>query len=112
MRRYELSDEHWEAIRPMLPARNTRGRPVRDDRQPLNGMFGVRWSGSPWRDIPELYGPGQSVYDRFRKWRDTGIVERPMKRLQLRLDEEQRIGWGLWLVDSTTVRAHQAAAGA
>jgi transposase len=112
MRRYELSDEQWAAIRPFLPARNSKGRPARDDRQLLNGMFWVLWSGTPWRDMPERYGPWQTVYDRFRKWRDSGVIERIMQRLQLRLDEEERIDWGLWFVDSTVVRAHHASAGA
>jgi len=112
MRRYELSDQQWEAIRPLLPSRNSKGRPARDDRQLLNGMFWVLWAGTPWRDMPERYGPWQTVYDRFRKWRDSGVIERIMGRLQLRLDEDERIDWGVWFVDSTTVRAHQAAAGA
>jgi len=112
MRRYELSDEQFDAIRPLLPARNSRGRPAREDRQLLNGMFWVLWSGSPWRDMPARYGPWQTVYDRFRKWQRNGTIDRVMKRLQLRLDEDNRIDWGVFFVDSTIVRAHQSAAGA
>lgn len=112
MRRYELSDEQWDAIVPLLPARNSKGRPAREDRQLLNGMFWVLWSGSPWRDMPSRYGPWQTVYDRFRKWQRNGVIDRLMRRLQLRLDEENRIDWGTWFVDSTIVRAHKSAAGA
>jgi len=112
MRRYELSDEQFEAIRPLLPGRKSRGRPAREDRQLLNGMFWVLWSGSPWRDMPGRYGPWQTVYDRFRKWQRNGMIDRIMKRLQLRLDEDNRIDWSVFFVDSTIVRAHQSAAGA
>ena len=112
MQRYELSDEHWEAIRPLLPTRNSFGRPARDDRQLLNGMFWILWSGAPWRDMPARYGPWQTVYDRFRRWRDNGVLDRIMKRLQIRLNEQQRIDLDFVYVDGTIVRATRAAAGA
>ena len=34
-----------------------------------------------------------------------------LERLHMRLDEEGRIDWDLWLVDGSSVRAHQSAAG-
>ncbi|TWA70202.1 putative transposase of IS4/5 family DUF4096 [Azospirillum brasilense] len=34
--------------------------------------------GAQWRDIPERYGPCQTVYDRFVRWRrKEGAVEVP-----------------------------------
>ncbi|MEA2955221.1 MAG: putative transposase [Alphaproteobacteria bacterium] len=44
--RYELS-----TIRPMLPNK-ARGVPRVDDRRVLNGIFWVRRSDAPWRDLP------------------------------------------------------------
>ena len=36
----------------------------------LNGMLWIVRSGAQWRGRPEAYGPWQSVYARFAKWRD------------------------------------------
>ena len=38
--RYELTDDEWAAIRPMLPSK-ARGVPRVDDRRVLNGIFWV-----------------------------------------------------------------------
>jgi transposase len=47
--RYELTDEEWSAIKPMLPNK-PRGVPRVNDRRVLNGIFWVLRSGAPRRD--------------------------------------------------------------
>src|SRR5450631_970942 len=47
--RYELADDEWIAIKPMLPNK-PRGVPRVNDRRVLNGIFWVLRSGAPWRD--------------------------------------------------------------
>ena len=54
--RYELTDNEWTAIRPMLPNK-PRGVPRVNDRRVLNGIFWVLRSGAPWRDLPDNFGP-------------------------------------------------------
>jgi hypothetical protein len=44
--RYELTDDEWAAIGPMLPS-NARGVPREDDRRVLNGIFWVLRAGAP-----------------------------------------------------------------
>jgi transposase len=44
--RYELSDEEWTAIKPMLPNKPL-GVPRVNDRRVLNGIFWVLRSGAP-----------------------------------------------------------------
>jgi transposase len=110
MRRYELTDEQWAVIEPLLPRAAT-GRPLRDPRVRLNGMFWVLRSGAPWRDLPERFGPWQTVYHHFNSWRRRKVFERILEALQVRLDREGRIDWDLWCVDGTMVRASQSAAG-
>lgn len=41
----------------------------------LNGMLWIARSCAQWRELPEAYGPWQSVYARFAKWRDDGTLE-------------------------------------
>lgn len=110
--RYELEDGEWEQIRPLLPRAYREGRPPKCCRQLLNGMFWILRSGAPWRDMPERYGPWQTVYHRFNCWRRTGVIDRILEKLQLKLDEEGYIDWDLWCVDGSSVRAHKSAAGA
>ena len=111
VRRYELEDREWDLIRDVVPAAPHRGRPQRDPREMLNGMFWILRSGSPWRDLPERYGPWQTVFHRFNVWRRAGVIDRILKRLQLCLDEHGHIDTEVWLVDGTIIRANKAAAG-
>jgi transposase len=66
--RYELADYEWIAIKPMLPNK-PRGVPRVNDRRVLNGIFWVLRSGAPWRDLPEMFGPYTTCYNRFVRWR-------------------------------------------
>lgn len=111
MRRYELTDDQWAVIEPLLPHAAT-GRPMRAPRAMLNGMFWVLRSGAPWRDLPERFGPWQTVYHHFNSWRRGGVYDRILAALQVRLDAEGQIDWDLWCVDGTMVRASRSAAGA
>src|ERR1700709_2200861 len=75
--RYELTDNEWSAIKPMLPDK-PRGAPRVNDRRVLNGIFWVLRSGAPWRDLPERYGPPTTIYNRFNRWRKAGVWDRLM----------------------------------
>ena len=112
MRRYELSDDHWELIRDLMPYNPGPGRPWNNHRLMMNAMFWILHTGAPWRDLPEYYGRWQSVFDRFNRWRKDGTLDRILQRLQIRLDQDGRIDWDLWCVDGTSIRASRAAAGA
>ena len=68
IRRYELTDAEWERLQPYFPERQMgdKGRPRREPREMLNGIFWIARSGAAWRDLPERYGPWQTVYKRFK----------------------------------------------
>jgi transposase len=78
--RYELSDYEWTAIKPMLPNKPRGVRRV-NDRRVLNGIFWVLRSGAPWRDLPEVYGPRTTCYNRFVRWRRAGVWDQIMDAL-------------------------------
>ena len=71
--RFDLTDTQWALVEPLLPVGRKPGRPpVRPKRTLIDG---IRWRvrvGSPWRDVPERYGPWQSVYWLFRTWQRLG----------------------------------------
>ena len=68
-------------------------------------------TGVQWRDLPERYGPWQTVYGLFRRWQRDGTWKQILTRLQAQADAEGLITWDV-SVDSTVARAHQHAAGA
>jgi transposase len=111
MRRYELADEQWELIADLFPPEQGNGHPWRSHRLMVNAMLWILNAGSPWRDLPDRYGPWQTAYNRFNRWRKDGTFDAILERLQMRLDEEGRIDWDLWMVDGSSVRAHASAAG-
>lgn len=112
MRRYELTDEAWLRLEPLLPPTSRPGGRWRDHRVTLNGMFWVLNSGAPWRDMPERYGHWKTVYGRYRRWTREGLFDRILKALHLELDELGRIDWSQFDIDGTNIRAGHAAAGA
>ena len=111
-RRYEITDEEWERLPPLLPAMTPkRGGRWRDHRQVLNGILFRTRSGIPWRDLPERYGPWETVYKRFARWERDGTWARIEAHLRTEADGAGELDWD-GQVDSTVVRAHQHAAGA
>ena len=112
VRRHELSEAEWARLAPLLPAVTTRGRPYQDHRRVLNGMLFWLHTGVPWRDLPERYGPWQTVYSRFRHWSRSGLWDQLLAALQRELDARGQLDHGLWCIDGTLIRGHKAAAGA
>ena len=71
----------------------------------LNGMMWIARSGAQWRELPEKYGPWQTVYSKFRKWNDEGVLEKVFNSLSEDADMENLS------IDSTSIRVHQSANG-
>ena len=109
IRQYEITDEEWEQIKPYIPeeqAAGLRGRPSKDSRTMLNGIFWILRSGAAWRDLPERYGPWQTVYKRFVKWSEAGIFEKIFKDLAADADMQDIS------IDSICIKTHKSSAGA
>ena len=110
-RRHELTDAQWELIRDFFPAQGRGGRWA-DHRTAFDGILWRLRTGAPWRDLPERYGPWQTVYHRYNALRRSGGLDRILERLQARLNAEGLIDAELFCVDGTSIRASRAAAGA
>lgn len=113
MKRHELTDDQWALLSEFFPPRKPkRGGQWTDDRLILNGIFWRLNTGAPWRDLPERYGPWQTVYRRFAALRRTGLLDRIIERLQLRLNNDGFIDPDLFCIDGSNIRAARAAGGA
>lgn len=113
MKRHELTDEQWKLVDKYLPVSTARtGRPATHRRLVLNGIFWILHTGAPWRDLPERFGPWQTIYHHFARWRREGVFARIVEALQIKLDRKGLIDWDLWCIDGSNVRASRAAAGA
>jgi len=108
MQRHELTDQEWDLLAPLVPSAVT-GRPRVDDRRVINGMVYKIRTGVPWRDLPDRYGPWQTVYTRFRRYALRGVFTQALQQIQTQADAAGDIDW-LVQIDSTIVRAHQHAA--
>jgi transposase len=102
----DLTDAERELVGPPLPTE--RGRPGHGNRRLLDGILWRAREGARWRAIPERYGKWNTVWRRFARWRDLGVFEAVFAALAESGAAEERVQ----MLDSTTVRAHQHAAGA
>jgi transposase len=111
-RRFELTDQEWERLAPLLPStKPQRGGRWRDHRQVLNGILFRTRTGVPWRDLPARYGPWETVSKRFARWQTDGTWARIEAALRIQADAAGELD-GAAQVDASVVRAHQHAAGA
>ncbi|MFI2619548.1 IS5 family transposase [Streptomyces sp. NPDC018584] len=98
-------------MEPLLPQVDGRGRPWRDHRQVVSGVLWRLRTEAPWRDLPDRFGPWQTVYERFARGEADGTWPRLLEDVQVRDDAVGRVEWTV-SVDSTINRARQHAVGA
>ncbi|WP_435879758.1 IS5 family transposase [Streptomyces flaveolus] len=111
MGRGDLTNAEWARLESLLPPGGARGGRWSDHRRVINGVLYRVRTGVQWRDLPERFGPWETVYKRHRRWSADGTWKMLLSRIQAAEDAAGGIDWDV-SVDSTAVRAHQHAAGA
>ncbi|MFJ2273933.1 IS5 family transposase [Streptomyces sp. NPDC087866] len=111
MGRGDLTNAEWDRLESFLPPGGARGGRWSDHRRVINGVLYRVRTGVQWRDLPERFGPWETVYKRHRRWSADGTWTMLLSRIQAAEDAAGQIDWDV-SVDSTAVRAHQHAAGA
>jgi len=107
MHRHELSDDQWATIKHHLPGKpGDPGRTGANNRRFVNAVLWIARTGAPWRDLPARFDNWNSVFQRYNRWCKRGVWQRILDAIGGDPDLEHL------LLDSTTVRAHQHAAGA
>src|SRR3954464_12092359 len=109
--RFEIDDDLWAEIEPLIPARPRRykypGRKAIPDRLVLNGILHVLHTGIAWEDLPQEYGYGSGVtaWRRVRGGQQAGVGAALHHKLLPRLNAAGAIDWSRAAVDGSHVRA-------
>jgi transposase len=109
--RFEIDDELWVEIEPLIPIRARRrrypGRKPIPDRLVLNGILHVLHTGIPWEDLPHEYGYGSGVtaWRRLRDWQAAGVWDALHQKLLEKLSTAFAIDWSRTAVDGSRIRA-------
>ena len=107
MVRLILRDDQWERIEEYLPGKpGDPGKTAKDNRLFIEAVLWIDRTGSPWRDLPSMFGRWNSIYQRFNRWSKKEIWHIVKEAVTLNPDLEE------FLVDGSIVRVHQHGAGA
>ncbi|MBF0415036.1 MAG: transposase [Magnetococcales bacterium] len=102
MDRLILRDDQWERIEKELPGKvGDPGKTAENNRLFVEGVLWIDRTGSPWRDLPTLFGNWNSAYQRFNRWSKKGIWNRLKEFVSVDPDLEE------FLIDGSIIRVHQ-----
>ena len=111
---YEISDEFWNQIKPLLPLPTPKkklGRPRKDDRKIMSGIFYLLRTGCQWKALPRCYGAPSTVHDRFQEWQRAGFFEKIWKSGLLEYDNKKGLEWEWQAIDGAMTKAPLGGAG-
>lgn len=98
----------WRKLKKHLPKQKDRtgpGRPPVDNRDVMNGLWYILWTGCQWKAIKrDWFNVSSSVlHERFQTWTRMGIFAKLFKIMVRFYAHEQQIGWDWQSVDSKSV---------
>jgi transposase len=114
-RPWDVSDGLWALIEPLLPATTRRfrypGRRRLSDRETLQGILFVLYTGIAWRHLPlELgFGSGATCRRRLDEWQGAGVWDKLHALLLAQLQQAGEIEWSRAVVDGSHIQAKKGA---
>ena len=107
MDRFSLTDAQWAKMQSFCLGKPTDpGRTGGDGRLFVEAVLWIARTGSPWRDLPPLFGKWNTVFKRFRDWVRADVFKRMFDAVSGDPDMEYA------MVDATIVRVHRHGQGA
>lgn len=98
---YWLTDDQMARLQPFFP--KSHGKPRVDDRRVLSGIVFVNRNGLRWCDAPKDYGPYKTLYNRWKRWGERGVL-RMMEGLAAAEAVPKTV-----MIDATYLKAHRTA---
>lgn len=83
-------------------------KPELSEREFIEAVLYRARTGAPWRDLPEQFGDWNAVYQRWKRWRLSGVWQRLFASLPADSPAQEVVRL---FADSTIIRAHPHAAG-
>ena len=114
---WEVSDEFWKRVEPLIPLRVRSpdkvylrkpgaGRPPMPARQVFEAVVYVLRTGCQWKALPkERFGSASAVHKRFLDWEAAGFFEALWKAGLAEYDDLQGIAWRWQSVDGAMMKA-------
>src|SRR5260370_23885349 len=105
---WEVSDEVWERVCPLIPAASSHakgGRPRMDDRKAFEAIIYVLRTGIQWNALPRELGASSTVHDRFQEWERAGLFLALWQAGLKEYDEAEGIEWEWQSVDGVMTKA-------
>lgn len=102
---YRMPGKLWKLLKKHLPKEpkvSKPGRPRVSNRDVLDGIWHILWTGSQWKSIEkEWFHVSSSVlHERFQTWQKQGLFETLFKKMVKYYARECKIGWKWQSVDS------------
>jgi transposase len=105
--RLVLRDDQWERMEAhCLGKPSDPGRSGKDNRLFVEAVLWIARTGSPWRDLPPVFGKWNSVFVRFRDWVRADVFQRLFDAVSDDPDMECA------MIDGTIVKVHRHGQGA
>lgn len=107
---HQIPSKLWQKLKKYLPKAAQRegpGRPRVNDRDAINGIWYVLWTGCQWKAVERewFHVSSSTLHERFQTWRKLGIFDKLFKIMVRYYGRERRIGWEWQSVDSKMVPA-------
>ncbi len=108
---WEVSDELWALIEPLLPRKQRRfrypGRRRIDDRKTLQGILFVLYTGIQWEFLPQElgFGSGPTCWRRLAEWQEAGVWDELQQVLLAKLRAADQLDFSRATVDSSQIQA-------
>ena len=114
---WEVSDEFWKRVEPLIPTRQRRserafrrkpggGRKPMGSRHVFEGILFVLRTGCQWKALPkERFGSASSVHKYFRQWLKAGFFLALWRAGLAEYDEMEGIAWKWQSVDGAMIKA-------
>ena len=103
----KITKEQIKTIEKLMP--QARKEPKISNYKFIEAIMYILENGCKWRALPEKYEKWHTIYMRFSRWCEKGIIQ----KIFLKLQEQGiiNIKTKFWCIDSTSVKVHPDATG-